>query len=101
MFSRSRRGDTQPGRSTLTLHLDAKRVAEARSLVGRRELNDYIDFALRRQLQHDRLRQLLAEWEAESGPIPDEMVNEALQLWYPEEFVTRVQEVRSSSTREQ
>lgn len=33
--------------------------------------------ALRRQLQRDRLGVLLAEMDAESGPIPDEVMDEA------------------------
>lgn len=37
--------------------------------------------ALRRQLQHDRIGELLAEMEAESGPIPEDLMEEARQLW--------------------
>ncbi|MBK5223705.1 MAG: hypothetical protein JJE52_12715 [Acidimicrobiia bacterium] len=37
--------------------------------------------ALHRQLQHDRIGELLAEMDAESGPIPDELMEEARRLW--------------------
>lgn len=37
--------------------------------------------ALRRQLQHDRLGELLAEIDAEAGPVPDEAMEEARKLW--------------------
>ena len=47
---------------------------------------DAVDFAhtlprRSRQLQHDRLGELLADMESESGPIPDELMEEARQLW--------------------
>lgn len=48
---------------------------------GRRELSAYVSEALRRQLQHDRLGELLSEMEAESGPIPHDVMEEARQLW--------------------
>lgn len=56
-------------------------LTEARARAGRRELSSHVNEALRRQLQRDRLGELLAEMEAESGPIPDEVMEEARRLW--------------------
>ncbi len=56
-------------------------LAEVRDRAGRRELSSYVTDALRRQLQHDRLGELLAELDATAGPIPDELMEEARQLW--------------------
>ena len=56
-------------------------LAEARERAGRRELSAYVNEALQRQLQHDRLGELLAEMETESGPIPPELLEEARELW--------------------
>ncbi|MDP8960705.1 MAG: type II toxin-antitoxin system VapB family antitoxin [Actinomycetota bacterium] len=65
----------------VSLSIDEDLLAEARARVGRRELSSYVNEALRRQLQRDRLTGLLDEMEAESGPIPDEVMEEARRLW--------------------
>ena len=67
--------------SKVSLSIDEDLLAEARARVGRRELSSYVNEALRRQLQRDRLTGLLDEMEAESGPIPDEVMEEARRLW--------------------
>lgn len=67
--------------SKVSLSIEEDVLAEARERAGRRELSAYVNEALRRQLQHDRLGDLLAEMEAESGPIPDDVMEEARQLW--------------------
>jgi Arc/MetJ family transcription regulator len=67
--------------SKVSLSIDETVLAEARARAGRRELSAYVTQAVRRQLQHDRLGELLAEMAAESGPIPDELMEEARQLW--------------------
>lgn len=85
----------------MTLHLDEWPLAEVRRRVGKRGLDEYVNYALRSQLQHDHLNDLLAEMDAKSGPVSDEIVYEALQAWFPEELVTRVREARSSSTQAQ
>lgn len=63
------------------MSIDEEVLAEARDRAGRRELSSYVTDALRRQLQHDRLGELLAELDATAGPIPDELMKEARQLW--------------------
>lgn len=67
--------------SKVSLSISDDVLAEARERAGRRELSSYVTEALRRQLQHDRLGELLAEMEAESGPLPPELMEEARQLW--------------------
>jgi Arc/MetJ family transcription regulator len=67
--------------SKVSLSIDEEVLAEARDRAGRRELSSYVTDALRRQLQHDRLGELLAELDDTAGPIPDELMEEARQLW--------------------
>lgn len=67
--------------SKVSLSIDEEVLAEARDRAGRRELSSYVTDALRRQLQHDRLGELLAELDATAGPIPDDLMEEARQLW--------------------
>lgn len=65
----------------VSLSLDEEALEEARSRVGRRELSSYVSAALRRQLQHDRLSDLLQAMEDEGGPISAELLDEARNLW--------------------
>jgi hypothetical protein len=65
----------------VSLSIDEDVLSEARSRAGRRELSAYVTDALRRQLQQDRIAELLREMAAESGPIPDDAMEEARQLW--------------------
>jgi hypothetical protein len=67
--------------SKVSLSIEEDVLTEARARAGHRELSSYVTDALRRQLQHDRLGELLAEMEAESGPIPEDLMEEARQLW--------------------
>ena len=67
--------------SKVSLSIEEDVLAEARSRAGRRELSAYVNEALARQLQHDRLGELLDEMENESGPIPSELLEEARALW--------------------
>jgi hypothetical protein len=67
--------------SKVSLSIEEDVLNEARVRAGRRELSSYVTDALRRQLQHDRIGELLAEMEAESGPIPEALAEEARQLW--------------------
>lgn len=67
--------------SKVSLSIDEDVLAEARARAGRRELSSYVNEALRRQLQRDRLADLLAEMDNESGPVPDDVMEEARQLW--------------------
>jgi hypothetical protein len=50
--------------------LTEERVAEAKARVGERGFSRYLDEALARQLQFDRLADLEQQLEGEFGPIP-------------------------------
>jgi Arc/MetJ family transcription regulator len=65
----------------VSLSIEEEVLAEARERAGRRELSSYVNDAVRRQVQRDRIADLLAAMDAESGPIPDEVMEEARQLW--------------------
>lgn len=69
--------------SKVSLSLDETVLAEARERAGRRELSSYVNDAVRRQLQRDRLGVLLAEMDAESGCVPDTLMEEARETWRP------------------
>jgi len=73
--------DTRVAVSKVSLSIDEDVLTEARERAGRRELSSYVNDALRRQLQRDRLGTLLAEMDAESGPIPDDVMDEARKPW--------------------
>ena len=65
------------GVSKVSLSIEEDVLAEARESAGRRELSSYVTDALRRQLQHDRLGELPARMDAQSGPVPDALMEEA------------------------
>ena len=65
----------------VSLTLNEQTLRQARKQVGRRGLSKYVDEALQTRLQHDRLRALLAEMEAERGPIPPEVMEEVRREW--------------------
>ena len=67
--------------SKVSLSIEDEVLTEARQRAGRRELSAYVSRALSRQLQHDRLGELLAEMEREAGPIPEDRMEEARKLW--------------------
>ncbi len=75
--------------SKVSLTIDENLLAEARNRVGRRELSSYVNEALRRLLAHDRLQDLLADMEAEAGPIPEDVMAEARQVWLGDEQSSR------------
>ncbi len=53
--------------------LNPDRVREAKARVGERGFSRYLDDALARALQHDRLADLEVELAARHGAIPDEV----------------------------
>lgn len=65
----------------VSLSLQHDLVEEARTRAGRRGLSAYVNDALRRQLQHDRLGKLLDELAAEAGPIPDHVMEKVRAEW--------------------
>ncbi len=65
----------------ISLTLEASLLAQARERVGRRGLSGYVNRALDRQLQHDRLTGLLADLEDEFGPVDPDVMEEVRQEW--------------------
>lgn len=58
-------------------------VAEAKTRVGARGFSRYLDAALSRQLQHDRLADLEQELEQEFGPIPADARRRVDEMEWP------------------
>jgi len=65
----------------VSLSLDEDALAEARGRVGSRELSAYVSNALIRQLQHDRIGELLQQMNEDAGAVSDEMLAEAREAW--------------------
>lgn len=65
----------------VSLSLDSGLVGKARQIAGRRGLSALVNDALRIRLQHERLRALLAEMDAELGPIPAQEMERARKTW--------------------
>lgn len=59
-------------------------VEEARARAGHGEFSAYVNSAVKRALQADRLRALLDEYEAEHGPISPEVQAEVDALPWPQ-----------------
>ncbi len=69
----------------VSVTLDADLVAEIKAEVGERGFSRYLNEALARRRQRERLEQLERELADEFGPIPDEARRWAESLDWPEE----------------
>ena len=65
----------------VSLSLEKELLAEARALVGVRGLSGYVNRALHRQLQRDRVVALLADLDSEFGPVDPRVVEEVRRAW--------------------
>lgn len=65
----------------VSLSLDDDLVTAARSRVGGRGLSGYVNEALRRRLQRDRLMELLEQMEAAVGPVDPRILQEVRRTW--------------------
>jgi hypothetical protein len=64
--------------------LTEERVAEAKARVGERGFSRYLDEALARQLQFDRLADLERQLQDEFGPVPAEVQRRIDEMeWAP------------------
>lgn len=63
--------------------LNPDRVREAKARVGERGFSRYLDEALARALQHDRLVDLESELSAVYGPIPENVQRRIDQTPWP------------------
>src|SRR3970282_2545854 len=61
----------------VSLSLDADLVARPRRVPGHRGLSALVNDAIRIKLQYERLRVVLAEMDAELGPIPAKELDRA------------------------
>lgn len=69
----------------VSLTLEKDLLAEAREVVGSRGLSTYVNRALRTQLQHDRLAELLGELEKEHGPMEPSVMERVRREWPSDE----------------
>lgn len=69
----------------VSVTLDADLVAEIKSEVGERGFSSYLNEAIRRRRQRERLEQLERDLTEEFGPIPEEASRWAESLDWPEE----------------
>ena len=67
----------------ISVTLEADTEAELRRVAGERGISAFINEAVQQHLQATRLRHLLDEMEAESGPIPKAVRNEVDALAWP------------------
>lgn len=65
----------------VSLTLDDELVEQARRHAGRRGLSGYVNQALRRQLQRDRLITFLEEADQAEGPLDEAMMEEVRREW--------------------
>jgi len=65
----------------VSLSLDPDLVDAARHRVGGRGLSGYVNEALRRRLQHDRLAELLEELDRSDGPLDPAVLEEVGRAW--------------------
>jgi hypothetical protein len=65
----------------VSVTLDADLVAEIKTEVGERGFSRYLNEALIRRRQRDRLEQLERDLTEEFGPIPDEVRDQVRKEW--------------------
>jgi Arc/MetJ family transcription regulator len=65
----------------VSLTLDDELVEQARQHAGQRGLSGYVNRALRRQLQRDRLITFLEEADQAAGPVDDSVMDEVRREW--------------------
>ena len=65
----------------VSISLNEDVLAAARHRAGPRGLSQYVNDALRYQLQRDRLADLLEEFERSSGPVESRVMEEVRGAW--------------------
>ena len=68
----------------LSVTLEPEVEAELRRVAGARGMSAFVNEAVRQQLQAARLRRMLDEMAAESGPIPEDVRREVDGLTWPD-----------------
>lgn len=80
---RKTRVEPQP-RVKRSVSIDADVETEALEIIGERGFSGYVNEALRRENQRQRVLARVARYEAEHGPIPDELqakADKAVRTW--------------------
>jgi hypothetical protein len=70
--------------SKISVTLEPQVEAELRRVAGARGVSAFVNEAVRQQLQATRLRRMLDEMTAESGPIPEDIRGEVDGLTWPD-----------------
>ena len=68
----------------ISVTLEPEVGAELRRVAGNRGMSAFVNEAVRQQLQATRLRRMLDEMTAESGPIPEAVRREVDGLTWPD-----------------
>jgi hypothetical protein len=70
--------------SKISVTLEPAVEAELRRVAGARGMSAFVNEAIRQRLQATRLRHMLDEMTAESGPIPEDVRREVDGLTWPD-----------------
>ena len=70
--------------SKISVTLEPAVEAELRRVAGARGMSAFVNEAIRQRLQANRLRHMLDEMTAESGPIPEDVRREVDALTWPD-----------------
>ena len=69
------------GIAKLSISLPRELAQSMRRRAGARGVSSFAARAIRHELEREQLGEYLAELEAEFGPVPDELMNEARRAW--------------------
>jgi hypothetical protein len=94
-----RRPDEGPSRK-VSVSMPTGRIAAVKARVGARGFSAYVSAAVERQLQRDRLEELLHDVEAEIGPPTPEIQNWASEI-FREAEARAAQEARNEEPGEE
>jgi Arc/MetJ family transcription regulator len=65
----------------LSISIDAQLAAEVRELAGERGVSGFVEKAVRRELERQRLVALSGELERDLGPVDEDVISEIDELW--------------------
>ncbi len=65
----------------LSISIDSLLAAEVRELAGERGVSGFVEKAVRRELERQRLAALSAELERDLGPVDEDVISEIDSLW--------------------
>ena len=65
----------------LSISIDAALAAEVKARAGGRGVSGFVERAVRRELERERLADLSGELERDLGPVDEDVVSEIESLW--------------------